>query len=507
MVNKILHPIHNAFHVPNTVIYRWVNGSIWFVIVLSILLFAIDINYGDLHPLHKTLAEIDNHIIKFFIVEYILRILSYRPPILDILAQRRLIRLKTHVLARIRYAFKLLNLIDLLTILGGSAALRGLRALRLLRLLRLLKSTRLFQYSNPLHGVLDALQKNHLLYILAFSLVANVTIIGGLSIYLIEYGINDKIQTLNDGIWWALVTLTTVGYGDISPITPLGKIVGGFLMIAGMFTLALFAGVVGHTLLSSFLSIRDEQFRMSTTMKHLVICGYTSEAELLLHTILEEFNPDTTKLVIFSKGPRPSEIPAEFDWIPGDPSKEADLNKVRLAYADSCIIVGNRNVLPQIADANSILVLFTIRSYMNKHPVTAQRAVPLYIATEILDIENIEHAKTAGADEVIASTQLGFSMLSHTVKEHGSAQVLSTIASAKDYNLYMAVLPHDTPLPMQYSELSQWLKTRYNILLIGLKISEETTINPQDVTPIQQDHQLIYLATHPTISNTPINQT
>ena len=127
------------------------------------------------------------------------------------------------------------------------------------------------------------------------------------------------------------------------------------------------------------------------------------------------------------------------------------------------------------------------------------------IAAEILDIENIAHAKTAGADEVIASTQLGFSMLSHTVKEHGSAQVLSRIASAKDYNLYMSILPSDAPLPMQYSELATWLKKTHNILLIGLKLGEDTAINPLDITPIQQDHHLIYLAISPTLPNEPLD--
>lgn len=505
MLNKLIQPIHNAFHQPDSTIYGWTNGVIWFSIVVSILVFALDIGLGDYHPHHFILSEIDNKIILFFIAEYSLRIISYRPPILDILDQRRLIRLRTHIFARLRFAAQFLNLIDLLAILGGTAALRGLRALRLLRLVRLLKRSSLFRYSNPLYGVVDAFQKNKLLYFLAFSLVANIAVVGGLSIYLLEHEFNDKINSLNDGIWWALVTLTTVGYGDIFPVTSLGKLVGGTIMIAGMFTLALFAGVVGHTLLDSFLSIRNEQFRMSTTMKHLVICGYTPETELLLHTLLDEFNPESTKLVIFARGQRPPEVPAEFEWIPGDPTKEGELDKVRLAYADSCIIVGSRNELPQLADANTILILFTIRSYMAKHPVTVQRAKPLYIAAEILDTENIVHAKTAGADEVIASTQLGFSMLSHTVKEHGSAQVLSRIASAQDYNLYMAILPDGAPLPMQYSELASWLKKKYNILLIGLKLGDDTTINPLDITPVQQDHLLIYLATRPTLPNAPID--
>ena len=116
MLNHLIQPIHEAFHNPDTKIYRWTNGIIWFFIFVSILIFSIDISIGDNHPYHSALEEIDSKIIVFFIIEYILRILSYRPPILDILDQRRLIRLRTHVLARLRFAAQILNVIDLLTI-------------------------------------------------------------------------------------------------------------------------------------------------------------------------------------------------------------------------------------------------------------------------------------------------------------------------------------------------------------------------------------------------------
>lgn len=95
-----------------------------------------------------------------------------------------------------------------------------------------------------------------MLFTFAFSALGAATLLGGTSIYLIEVGRNPTIQTLGDGIWWALVTLTTVGFGDINPVSGLGRVVGGVLMVAGMFTLALFAGIVGQTILRAVLSIR-----------------------------------------------------------------------------------------------------------------------------------------------------------------------------------------------------------------------------------------------------------
>ena len=118
--------------------------------------------------------------------------------------------------------------------------------------------------------MIDAYAKNQLLYALALIILTS-TSLGGISIYMAEHNVNDNVQALSDDL---------VGfghsddrrYGDISPITSIGRIVAGALMIAGMFTLALFAGIVGQTLLSSVLSLREEQFRMSNTW-HLVFAA------------------------------------------------------------------------------------------------------------------------------------------------------------------------------------------------------------------------------------------
>ena len=121
-----------------------------------------------------------------FGLEYILRIASYRPPPFEIFQQNFVSTLQVHIRWRVRYAFHPLNLIDLLTILGGTPELRGLRGLRALRLLRLFKSTKLFRYSNPFYGLINSFEKNELLYFMTFGFVALITLTGGVSIFLIE---------------------------------------------------------------------------------------------------------------------------------------------------------------------------------------------------------------------------------------------------------------------------------------------------------------------------------
>jgi len=472
---------------------------IWIMIVISILLFLVDINIDESHPFKSIIEWFDVVILVFFAFEYIARIISYEAPRFALFNHSTSSLLRHNVNERLKYAFGPLNLIDLLTILGGSPELRGLRALRLLRLLRLLKGSTIFQYSNPIHEIFDSIHKNRLLYLLSFSLVAFSTVVGGLSIFLVE----KKITNIADGLWWAIVTLTTVGYGDISPESFLGRFVAATLMIVGMFTLALFAGVVSQTLLQSVLSIREEQFRMSTHMNHIVICNYEPSARILLNTLLQEHNLEETKAVIFANMERPNDIPSEFEWQMGDPTKESTLSKVRISYAKACIVVGSRSVLPQLADASTILTAFTIRSFVKKHPEYQKRKKPLYIAAEILDSENIEHARTAGADEVIESTRVGFSLLSHAISQHGSAAVLSSIATLQEQNLFIGSFPKELDSPTDFFTLSSHLQKRYSILLIGIKSQTKHQINPPSDTAITEEHELIYLAEKSELLNFP----
>lgn len=296
------------------------------------------------------------------------------------------------------------------------------------------------------------------------------------------------------------MTLTTVGFGDISPVTPLGRVIGSVLMMGGMLTLAVFAGIVGRTLMTSALAFNEEQHRMNNLIDHVIICGYHPGARMLLDTVREEV-PTSVPVLVMAPGERPQDIPPDMTWIDGDPTKESELDKADLVGARAVIIVGLRTALPQQADAVTIMTAFTIRSYLSKQPLTTRRERPLHIVAEILDPENVDHAETAGADEVIQSTRLGFSLLAHAVQMPGTAAIVGSVASAGAHSLYIGRLPEGVATPTTFGDLADTLKLSHGVLLIGVREGEgaEDRLNPPNDTAIGASCRLLYLAKGPVL--------
>jgi len=488
--------LHAAFHEPRSHAYRVVESAVWILILLSIALLVVEPFFPEGSRGDEVLRRVDRTILWIFSVEVSLRILTFRPPILEVFNRAPLDRVRTEIFSRIRFALTPLMLVDILTVLALVPALRGLRVLRLLRLLR---TARLFKYANPFYGITRAFQEDRLLFTFAFSVLGIETMLGGITLFLVERGSNPEIGNVGDGLWWALVTITTVGFGDITPVTTVGRFIGGSMMVGGMFTLAMFAGIVGHSLLNAVLSIREEQFRMSGYVNHIVVCGYEMGSGMLLDVLVREIDTEERPVVFFGPYERPRGLPPEFMWVQGDPTKESELDKARIVQASNVIIIGSQRVRPQEADATTILSAFTIRSHLGKSPMAAQRKKPLHVVAEVLDSENVQHVRAAGADEVVETRRVGYSLLAHAVAYPGVADATSRLVFPGHQNLYVGAIPDGMNGPTSFEELSRRIRDTTGCLVIGIRDPATGTerVNPPKGEIVTPEMELLYFSTEP----------
>jgi len=150
---------------------------------------------------------------------------------------------------RAKYATSFFGIIDLVSILptylslflGGVHSLMVIRILRLLRVFRIFKLTGLVDQGNHIAGALKA--SRHKISIFLYVVIL-VTVVFGSVMYFVEGGVNERFDSIPRSVYWCIVTITTVGYGDISPVTPLGQFLASVLMIIGYSIIAVPTGII-----------------------------------------------------------------------------------------------------------------------------------------------------------------------------------------------------------------------------------------------------------------------
>ena len=197
-------------------------------IIASVVLVMLE-SVDSFDKKYHTFLNVSEWIITIlFSIEYILRVISIKKPL--------------------KYIFSFYGIIDLLStipkylsfVIVGSHNLAALRALRLLRVFRILKLARYVGASNKLLVALRA-SKAKIAVFLFFVVI--VCVILGTIMYMIE-GEENGFTNIPKSIYWAIVTLTTVGFGDIAPQTPFGQLIASIIMILGYGIIAIPTGII-----------------------------------------------------------------------------------------------------------------------------------------------------------------------------------------------------------------------------------------------------------------------
>ena len=222
------HHLHEIIFEAHTPVGKAFDVVLLILILLSLVVVSLE-SVTSIHATHGLLLRwLEWTITILFTVEYVLRLLSVTKPI--------------------RYATSFFGVVDLLSILptylslffAGTQALLVIRSLRLLRVFRILKLAHYLEDAGILWAALKASHRKITVFLGA--VVTMVMIIGAL-MYLIE-GRDSGFTSIPQSVYWAIVTMTTVGYGDIAPQTVLGKLFASVVMILGYGIIAVPTGVV-----------------------------------------------------------------------------------------------------------------------------------------------------------------------------------------------------------------------------------------------------------------------
>ncbi len=300
---------------------------------------------------------------------------------------------------------------------------------------------------------------------------------GALLMTLFEREVNSQYATFEDALWWAMVTVTTVGYGDKSPVTTAGRILAGVVMIGGIGSFGYIAGSILEEL------IEKGRGRMSVKFTdHFVICSYNYKAERIIAEIKNEL-PGCKIVLVAEREENPLTEKEGISFIRGDSCREAILEKANIGKARTVIVLVDDKMDPQFADAHSVLTTLAVN---DNNPGCK-------IIAESLNPENIHHLIHAGADEIVCVGDISSKLISRASLNEGMTKLFDELMSNNSGNeLYSQLIP-DFLINRSFEDAFTECRKR-GAILIGILKDGALLANPGVDLILDQKTFLIYIA-------------
>jgi voltage-gated potassium channel len=299
-----------------------------------------------------------------------------------------------------------------------------------------------------------------------------VFLIFGISIHLLE---PDTFPTIFDGIWWAIITASTVGYGDYVPHSTLGRITALILILLGVGFVSSYFG----TLAAAAVTKQDAFSEGKIPFKgngHIIIIGWNERSKELINK-LTRF-PQMIVLIDETLDVNP--VKSRYvHFIQGKGHVDETIIKSDIERAEKVLITADRGNDELQSDMNSILSLLTIKGLCPQ----------VKCIVEILTAEQVINALRAGADEVIQSNKLTSVFMINSLHTNGDGLLSNVVHQLQEGRLASQTV-NKTEIGKLFKELCQELLIN-GLLLIGVKRGEETILNPSHPFEIKENDELL----------------
>lgn len=317
--------------------------------------------------------------------------------------------------------------------------------------------------------------------LLLFGSLVALIFLGGFGFALLEATDPSPLIRFGHGIWWAIVTITTVGYGDIVPQTFTGRLLGFILMLTGLISLSLLTATIASVFIER--KIRKEKgLETVTDRNHIVLLGWNRGGEQVLHHLNYRL-PKGTPLVLVNHLP-PEQVDPLLNLFPnlllrfvrGDCQREEILEKANIRQARQVVLLADRSGLGlnrEQVDQRTLLVALTVRSLNPRVKITA----------ELLQAENRPHLQRAQVDDIIVRGEYDSALLACSTESTGLFRILQTLLAPEGHNFWTVKIPaafQGRPV----RDFSRYLLQEHQALLIGLysegyKIRLEELLSPE----------------------------
>ena len=285
--------------------------------------------------------------------------------------------------------------------------------------------------------------------------------IGSISVWSFE---NETFSSFQDALWWTIVTITTVGYGDISPSSPAGRIIAVGLMFSGIGIVAALTGSISSIITTKKI-MEGKGLEKLNIKNHIIICGWNGIIEKILNSIsiISSEDKRQVNIVLINnlseekiQGIITKHEKLKIQFVRGEQVTEPILNKANVKEAQSAIVIS------EDADVNSddktILTTLTIKNI----------SPSLKVIAYVNQSDKISYLKRANVDEVILANNYETFMAVTHVMEPGVPQAVNQLLDIESPKRFKSETIPQSMVGKTFKELSDYYKTNTQSLCIGL---------------------------------------
>ena len=316
-------------------------------------------------------------------------------------------------------------------------------------------------------------------FIRPFLVIVIIIVISSISMSLVEPGLS-----LYDSLWWTIVTLTTVGYGDITPQTIPGRIIAFIDMLVGIGVLAIITAQVASIFVERKIN-QDLGMDSYDFENHIILCEWNYRAEIIIKELRLEPEIQKTPIILIADIERKPTTDKDLFFVKGQVSDKT-LHQANLKKAKTVIILGDSNLDYTNRDAKVVLSTLTIES-LNPD---------VYTIVELVDEAHIKTCKRARADEIIVSSKLSSHLISSAAINHGISKVISDIVSYGYGSQLFKIPVPKSEVGSLFMDVFMKMKLDSHSTVIAIEQGKtgETISNPAPGYQLAADDYLIYIA-------------
>ncbi|HIQ36587.1 MAG TPA: potassium channel protein [Desulfocapsa sulfexigens] len=284
------------------------------------------------------------------------------------------------------------------------------------------------------------------------------------------------------GIWWSIVTLTTVGYGDISPSTAEGRILAVLIMFFGIGLLGMLSASLATLLIHKRMK-EDRGMCASRVDNHIIICEWNHRTRAVIKELRADAQTSNTRLVLIADIEEKPIDDNNLFFVRGTVNEET-LEKANLQKARTVVVLGDDSVETTARDAKVVLSTLTIESI---NP-------DVYTVVELVDKANEQYCLRANADEIIIGSEMSSHLIASAASDHGISKVISELLSSRYGNDFYSMSVPEELIGMKFIDVLVAMKAQSNAIVLGVQKGStgEFISNPDvDYLVSQEDNLLV----------------